>query len=119
MVNMLEKAILKVQREIGNGNNPYITVIGEFLLKHLKAHPEAAEKIMQADKTIAKSLDAMKAEAKKKAVGGCAMLTDTEGFEIVLKYFGIGGQVSVAPEAPEAKPAAKDIDFDVSLDDFI
>lgn len=123
---MLEKAILKLQSEIGKGNNPYITVIGEFLIQHIKSNPAAAEKIMQADKTIAKSLDAMKEAAKKKAVGGCAMLTDQEGFQIVLKYFGISGHVSVpsmvhveGKAMPEIKPVTKDIDFNVSLDDFI
>jgi hypothetical protein len=123
---MLGKAIEKIKSEMSKNTNPYVQVVGQFLLQHLETTPGAAEKILQEDKTIIKSLDAMKNEAKKKQVGGCAMLTDQEGFEIVLKYFGIDGKVSNKHMAnvegkavPEVKPAAKDIDFDVSLDDFI
>lgn len=123
---MLGKAIEKIKSEMSKNTNTYVQVVGQFLLQHLETTPGAAEKILQEDKTIIKSLDAMKNEAKKKQVGGCAMLTDQEGFEIVLKYFGIDGKVSNKHMAhveckavPDVKPAAKDIDFDVSLDDFI
>ncbi|KKX56360.1 Cas9 inhibitor AcrIIA9 family protein [Brevibacillus borstelensis] len=126
---MKADAIAKIKAEIDrNKSNPYIKVVGDFLLGHLETDPEAAEKIMAADKTIAKSLDAMKAEAKKKQQNGMAMLTDAEGFAIVLKYFGIKGKpvVSSSPVAPPSDraalaPAAKPAvpDFDVKLDDFL
>jgi hypothetical protein len=128
---MISKAKEKLNSEISKSKDPYVKVVGQFLLQHLEANQGAAEKILQEDKTISKSLDAMKEAAKKKAVGGCAMLTDQEGFEIVLKYFGIDGQV--APAVMDAVPNIKiiqkqaikesrlksDVDFDVSLDDFI
>lgn len=126
---MQADAITKLKAEMdGNKNNPYIQVVGDFLLRHLEADPGAAEKILAADKTIGKSLDAMKAEARKKQHNGMAVLTDAEGFTIVLKYFGIEGEVNTgaalaAPTsrptvtAPAAKPAAPD--FDVKLDDFL
>lgn len=126
---MKADAIAKIKAEIdGSKSNLYIKVVGDFLLRHLETDPEAAEKIMAADKTIAKSLDAMKAEAKKKQHNGMAMLTDAEGFTIVLKYFGIKGKPVVgsspvappsdrAASAPAAKPAVPD--FDVKLDDFL
>lgn len=126
---MKAEAIAKLKAEMdGNKNNPYIKVVGEFLLRHLEANPNNAEKIMAADKTIAKSLDAMKEEARKKQHNGMAMLTDAEGFAIVLKYFGIEGEVNTgaalsaptfrpAVTAPAAEPAASD--FDVKLDDFL
>lgn len=126
---MQSEAIAKIKAEMdGNKNNPYIQVIGDFLLRHLEANPEAAEKIMAADKTIGKSLDAMRNEARKKQHKGMAILTDAEGFAIVLNYFGIEGPVyaGAAPAepasqptitAPPVKPAAPD--FDVKLDDFL
>ena len=126
---MQAEALSKIKAEMnGNKNNPYIQVIGDFLLHHLEANPEAAEKIMAADKTIGKSLDAMRNEARKKQHKGMAILTDAEGFAIVLKYFGIEGPVysGAAPAAPASrptvtapptKPAAPD--FDVKLDDFL
>ena len=87
---MINKAIKKIKAEIdGSKNNPYIQVVGGFLLQHLAANPSNAEKVIQEGKTIGASLDEMKKEAGKKKVGGCSVLTDHEGFAIVLKYFGI------------------------------
>ncbi|MBB6218208.1 hypothetical protein HNQ80_004348 [Anaerosolibacter carboniphilus] len=125
---MLEKAISKLRTEMGQNNaNPYIQVVGQFLLSHLESNPDTAEKIMNSEKTIAKSLSEMEKEAKKKKVGNCAVLTDQEGFGIVLKYFGIEGQVVNRPieikavEANMAEPTAKKAttDFDVKLEDFL
>ncbi|PWV97463.1 hypothetical protein DFQ01_121107 [Paenibacillus cellulosilyticus] len=106
-------------------NNQYVQVIGQFLLGYLEEHSDSADKLAAADKTIAKSLDAMKAEAKKKQSNGMAMLTDAEGFAIVLSYYGIKGSVTTqaaaaaitVTSAPAAKTAGTD--FEVSLDDFL
>ncbi|MCW2277752.1 Cas9 inhibitor AcrIIA9 family protein [Heliophilum fasciatum] len=127
---MLHDAIKKIQSEMQkNSNHPYVQVIGTFLHQYLETNPAAAERIMAADKTIIKSLDAMRKEAEKKKVGSCAVLTDAEGFGIVLSYFGIDGVVPTAtpisqpvpapqPQPmPKAKPAA--VDFDVNLDDLL
>ncbi|MEN6325818.1 MAG: hypothetical protein ABFD18_06390 [Syntrophomonas sp.] len=123
---MLEQAINKIKTEMDkNKNDSYIQVIGEFLLQQLKVNPVAADKIMAADKTIAKSIDAMATEARKKAKGNRAMLTDAEGYAIVLKYFGIEGPVNV-PVAPVTTPQADpvpekkaDVGFNVKLEDLL
>ncbi|MBO8164683.1 MAG: hypothetical protein H0Z34_13360 [Brevibacillus sp.] len=124
---MQADAISKIKTEMnGNKNNPYIQVVGDFLLRHLETNPDDAEKIMATDKTIAGSLDAMKAEARKKQHNGVAMLTDAEGYAIVLKYFGIEGTpvttsaLATPVSAPvAAAPAASGSDFDVKLEDFL
>ncbi|MHB1167053.1 MAG: hypothetical protein ACYC4E_00155 [Carboxydocellales bacterium] len=118
---MIENAITKLKTEIEQSkNNPYIQIVGGFLLQHLDANPQDAEKIMAADKTISKSLDAMKKEAQKKKVGNCAVLTDQEGFSAVLKYFGIDGIIPATVTTPkpvvEAQPAN---DFDIRLEDLL
>lgn len=128
----MQEAITKIQAEMAaNDKNPYIRVIGEFLIGHLGNNPEAAEKILADDKTVAKSLDAMKAEAKKKQHNGVAMLTDAEGFAIVLKYFEIDGGPVVSPASPAAvltaapapppapTPEAEKSSFDYSFEDFL
>lgn len=119
---MTEKAILKIRTEMNqNTNQPYIQVVGEFLLQHLENNPKSAEKILNPDKTIAKSLDEMQKEAQKKQVGNCAVLTDQEGFTIVLKYFGVetSGPLDYTPPTP-SRPAAKaNTDFDVQLEDLL
>ena len=125
---MIENAISKLRTEMGqNNNNPYIQVVGQFLLSHLETNPDIAEKIINSEKTIAKSLNEMEKEAKKRKVGNCAVLTDQEGFDIVLKYFGVEGQVPSRPveiktvevrrDEPEVQKAQAD--FDVKLEDFL
>ncbi|MHA7580422.1 hypothetical protein ACX12E_08485 [Paenibacillus vandeheii] len=110
----MEAAIAKLRAEMdGKGTNAYIKLIGDFLIKHVQDNPGTDNLVAAADKTIAKSLLAMQAEAKKKAVGGMAMLTDAEGFAVVLNYFGLQSVPEVAPVAEE-----KSARFDVKLDDF-
>lgn len=123
---MQTAAITKLNGEITNSNNnPYIQVVGQFLIGHLDKNPQDAEKILTADKTIGKSLEVMQSEASKKKVGNCAVLTDQEGFGIVLKYFGIDGMPAAAAPAPiPTAPAvvtsvSSGSKFDVKLDDFL
>ena len=118
---MLNRAITKLKTEIEkNKDNPrYIQVVGGFLLQHLDANPGDAEKILDAEKTIEKSLEAMRKEAEKKRVGNCAVLTDREGFAVVLKYFGIEGHPAAAWPGKQPEASSKDIDFDVKLDDLL
>lgn len=109
----MEQAVNKIRSEMNaNPNNPYIQVVGQFLLDYIRTHPEDAEKILNTEKTIAKSLDEMKKAAEKKRVGNCAVLTDQEGFEIVLKYYGIDSEASTVP-------AKSDDTFDVKLEDLL
>ena len=122
---MLSKAIEKLRSEITqNADNPYIQVVGEFLIQHLNADPAAAKKIMTADKTVEKSLDEMrKAAGRKKKVGNCVVLTDQEGFEVVLKYFNIEGKpaapVNTIAPTPVPEPTKPTIGFDVRLEDLL
>ena len=100
---MLNRAIEKLENEI-SASNKYVQVIGQFLLEHIQAHPEAAEKILAEDKTIKGSLQHMKNEARKQAIEGAAILTDEEGFTIVLSYFGIEGPpVTAQPPVPKVE----------------
>lgn len=121
---MLTKAIDKIRSEMTqNTANSYIQVVGGFLLQHLESHPEDAEKILVADKDIGKSLEEMrKAAGKKKRVGSCAVLTDQEGFAVVLKYFNIkekpAAPINTTAHTPVPEPTKSTIDFDVRLEDL-
>jgi hypothetical protein len=118
---MKEQAIQKIQAEMEqNKANAYVQEIGKFLIKYLVGHPDAAEKVMNQDKTIRKSLFFMRDEAKKKQVEGVAMLTPAEGFSVVLKYYGIEENGIDLAAAPPTPPAAKPADdFNINLDDFL
>lgn len=120
---MLARAIEKLKSEMdGNKNNPYVQVVGEFLLQHLQSHPGDGDKIQVADKTISKSLDAMRNEAIKKKTGNYAMFTPQEGFEIVMKYFGIKGNLAAVEELAtgtalaQEKPTER---FTINLEDLL
>jgi hypothetical protein len=117
---MFDKATAKITAEMNqNKNDAYIQVIGEFLARYLAANPGEAEKILAPDKTIKNSLDAMRKEAEKHKSGNCAVLTDAEGFAVVLKYFGIDSAAAVVtPEEPPAAPKPAPA-FDVRLEDFL
>lgn len=95
-----------------NPNNKYIIHIGRFLLEHLERNPGDTDKLMADGKSIKDSLKAMREEARKSQVDGVGMLTEQEGYAVVLKYYGIEGEPTAAPPAP--KPS-----FDVSLDDLL
>lgn len=119
---MLAQAIDKLRSEMTqNIANSYIQVVGGFLLQHLESSPQDAEKILDTDKTISKSLDEMWKVAEKNQHKNFAMFTPQEGLEIVMKYFGIetavNMQMPTAP-APAAKPKSE-IDFDIKLEDLL
>lgn len=112
-------AVMKIRDEMAeNAKNTYVQVVGDFLLEHLQQHPEAAEKILANGKSIKGSLNAMKEEARKHQVDGCGVLTDEEGYAVVLRYFGID-TTATKPEAPEPASAKRGIEFDVDLDDLL
>ena len=114
------QAVEKLRTEMEqNKTDQYVQVVGAFLLQHLEANPGDAEKVLAEGKTVKGSLSFMRDEAKKKQSGNVAVLTPQEGFDIVLKYYGItGAQASFTPAAAPVKPAPK-VDFDVSLDDLL
>ena len=133
---MLDKAKEKITAEMEkNKDDQYIQVIGNMLLQQLAVNPKIADKIIAGEKTIAKSIDAMAQEAKKKQRNGRAMLTDAEGFGIVLKYYGIevrmgidlatgpdytavNGQVTSNPPG-QKKDVSKPAAFSLDLDDLL
>lgn len=122
---MLNKAVKKINDEIEKEKNPYVKVIGEYLLKVIADNEGAAEKILAADKTIMKSLEAMRKAAEKNKVGNMAMISDEEGFAIVIKYFEIKREKKndMANKKVidfKAKKEEKEEDiFNVSLDDYL
>ncbi|MCQ2009237.1 hypothetical protein NOM01_04415 [Sporolactobacillus sp. STSJ-5] len=120
---MPNRAIDKIKAEMDKEKNPYVQVIGQFLIGHLQVHPNDADKIADEKKTIMMSLKAMETEAQKKKVDNCGILTDAEGYEVVLKYFGIDGNPAVqepANQEPTQKEQKSQADpFDVKLEDFM
>ncbi len=115
----MDEALHKIQAEItANASNFYIQAVGPMLRSYLLKNPKVAPQILVEGKTIGGSIEAMRKEAEKKKTGNCAVLTDQEGFEIVLKYYGIEAAGAQAVTAPPAGPDPGD-DFTVDLDELL
>ena len=85
---MIERAIEKIKSEMEQKkDNSYIQAIGDYLLKQVEINRNAAEKICNEKKSIEKSLKEVEKVARKKAVAGCAVLSDNEVFKIVREYY--------------------------------
>jgi hypothetical protein len=114
---MQAEAIAKINAEVKSSKNPYVHVVGQFLLSHLDTNPEDARLVFNADKTIMKSLGEMRKVAEGRKIDNCAVLTDQEGFDIVLKYFGVGvpDEVQVPPaEEPVSTPSLAELDDELA-----
>jgi hypothetical protein len=105
---MFEKAKEKLKAEMeSKKNNGYVQCIGQFLLEYLDSSRGSAEAILTEGKTIEGSYKAMEVEARNKPrAGNMVMITPDEGYEIIIKYFGID-----KPGAAEPKKSIKDLDI--------
>ena len=125
---MINESITKINDEMEKENNPYVKLIGEYLLEVIKNNETAAEKILDKDKSIMKSLEEMRKAAEKVKVGNMAMISDEEGFSIVLKYFGIEKSepkviddikaVNIIERKVDKEEASEDM-LDISLDAYL
>ncbi|MBS3885592.1 MAG: hypothetical protein KGZ56_00885 [Dethiobacter sp.] len=111
------QAIEKLRSEMEqNKNHRYIQIVGNFLVQYVTKNTAAAERILTEGKTIKGSLNDMKNEARKNQMDGIGVLSDEEGFAVVLKYYGITTAGTLA-SSPAPEKAA--VNFDVSLDDLL
>lgn len=95
-----KQAIEKLDTEMEKAQDSCSKYIAEQLLQLATSYPEVAEKILEQKKTLSGALDAIKAEAKKHAVGGCGCVDEAQAVEIACKYY------SIKPTKPTAEPAA-------------
>lgn len=135
---MIEKAIERIKLEMKQKkDNSYIQAIGDYLLKQVEINRDAAEKICNGTKTIEKSLKEVEKVARKKAVSGCAVLSDSEVFKIVREYYQFEAvqdkfiqvevdeikeqiQEEVKREKLQEKKESKEIDdFSINFDDYL
>ena len=89
---MLNKAIEKIKSEVENNKKQYIKLIGDFIIDHLTKNPSDAEKVLNEDKTLVKAFNKVREAASKVQVNGCGIVSDADGFKIVLEYYEISGE---------------------------
>lgn len=132
---MIEKAKEKITKEMESNKAMYVQVVGKYLLEQIEINKKATEAIVAEGKTIQGAVLEMAKEAKKRVIdegplgmAKIACITDSEGFEIVRKYFGFEAvqdrmlDVDVHDIKEETKietPVKKEVDFNVSLKDLL
>lgn len=95
-----KRAIEKLDKEMEAAKDSCSKYIAEQLLQQATSCPEVAEKILAEKKSLAGALDAIKAEAKKHAVGGCGCVDEAQAVKIACKYY------NIKATKPAAEPAA-------------
>lgn len=131
---MIYKAIDKIKAEMEQKkDNSYIQAIGDYLLKQVEINRDAAEKIVNENKSIETSFKEVEKVARKKAIGGGAVMSDAEVFKIVREYYSFEAvqdkfiQVEVEEIKEEFKEEVQEkkannvvsVDFSSSLDDYL
>lgn len=102
----ITKAIQKINEEIQkNPTDRYAALIGEHIIDCITT-TEAAEKILTEKKTLKGALEEIKGKARKSALGGVAVIEDSEVYGWAREYFGI-------KEETKPKTAA------INLEDFL
>lgn len=88
---MVTDAIQRIKNEIDSEkSNPNIKIIGKFMLQYIQQNPPAAAVVCTNGKFLTGAYKAIEDYAKKKPRhGNCVAVSPDEGFEQVLKYFGI------------------------------
>lgn len=84
-----KQAIAKLDAEMEKAKDSCSKYIAEQLLQLATSCPEVAEKILKQQKTLAGALAAVRQEAKKHAVDGCACIDEIQTMEIACKYYDI------------------------------
>lgn len=120
-----KQAIKKLDKEMEAAKDPCSKYIAEQLLQLATSCPEVSEKILEQKKTLAGALDAIKAEAKKHAVGGC--VDEAQAVEIACKYYNIKATKPAAGataanqalgKTPETSMDTGAAAISINLDDF-
>lgn len=104
----IDRAIAKINAEMQREpQNLYMEAVGHHVIDSCTTEANA-EAILTEGRTLRGALDAIRAEAKKQATGGVAVMTDAAVFAIADNYFGLTNTSPAAPAvpAPAAKPRA-------------
>lgn len=116
----MEKAIEKLEAEMKVSKEPYVQLIGQYLIDHVRDNPVDAVHILNEKKSVAGSLEHMKNMAKKKQKNGYAIFTPDEGFAIILEYYGIETRKTVIENPKTVLETPKSVHkLDINLEELL
>ena len=89
----------------------YMKAIAHLVSERCKTDPYLSQKCSESDITLEDVYEYVKSEAKKQAVSGCAVLTDSEVLEMAVHFIMEGKAATAEPvkeEVIEETPAPKE-----------
>ena len=79
--------IEEMEKSLEKEKNKYVKIIGEYLVEEAKQNENLKNKIEASSKTLEGCFDYITAQARKKAVGSCAMVEDSTVYHWAREYF--------------------------------
>lgn len=76
----------RIRDEMAAATDGYTAMMGEMMTEFLRLHPQTE---IGEDRTLKGAFDHLKAEAKKKAKGGCYAMLPKEIFDGMMQYYGL------------------------------
>lgn len=95
---MIEKAIGKVKKEIGELKSPYSKILGEYIINTLLTNTENAERVLKEKKTLKDCLSAITEKARGQKVNNCAVIEDKTVYTWLREYYGVNNVTEAKAE---------------------
>ena len=116
----------RIRGEMAAATDGYTAMMGEMMTEFLRLHPQTE---IGEGRTLKGAFDHLKAEAKKKAKGGCYAMPPKEIFDGMMQYYGqtpdagdmmrcfmaAAGEATPPEKPEEEKLASADDAFDLDL----
>lgn len=109
----IDEAIKKINTEIQKEpNNRYLALVGEHIIDRITTEA-AAEKVLKAEKTLARALTGIQNRASRQKEGNCAVIEDAVVYGWAREYFGLteAANPQTPAEAPKKGVCVKLEDF--------
>ena len=110
MSELIEKAVAKIDKQAEKGGT-LAKALAQYIIDNLICDDEAAQKILDENKTLSQCESNIMAKAKKEATNGMAVIPDNDVFSWVEDYFGIHKNAEAKAEKPK-KSNIINVDFD-------
>ncbi len=98
----IDEAIKKINTEIQKQpNNRYLALVGEHIIDRITTEA-AAEKVLKAEKTLARALTGIQNRASRQKEGNCAVIEDAVVYGWAREYFDLTEEAN--PQTPAEAP---------------
>lgn len=111
MTEKMQKAIDKIDKDMEK--NAGLKPFAQYIIDELVVSDDAADKILDAKKSLSACFGSVKSRARQRAVGNCAFVEPETVYAWIREYFGFAG-VPAKPVSTQAE--SNIINFDIFAD---